>query len=86
MWCQIRESKLNEELNRLRRHERIQELERITEEIAQKEERLWFFENEDKIDLKIEENEELLKTRPQRETKSKAADENYIPPEVGRRA
>lgn len=76
---------MNEELERLRRHERIDKIERITEEIAQKEERLWFFENENKIDLKIEQNEEILRARPEKKS-TKAEDEVYIPPEVGRRA
>lgn len=86
LWCETRQTKLNEELERLRRHERIQEIERITEEMSQKEERLWFFENEDQIDLKIEQNEETIRNLPQPKKQSKAVDENYIPPEVGRRA
>lgn len=77
---------MNEELERLRRHGRIQEIDRISNELSEKEERLWFFENEDKVDVKIEQNEEIMRQLPQlKEKKEKTADENYIPPEVGRR-
>lgn len=77
---------MNEELDRLNRFRRVRELERITAEMAEKEERLWFFENEDKIDLAIEHNEiEDAKKGPARVQKVTARDidANYIPPEVG---
>lgn len=91
LWCQIRESKLNEELDRLNRFRRIKEIERLTAELAEKEEKLWFFENEDKYDLIIERNESISKAKEQtqqeikltpKQTKRKI-DPNYIPPEVG---
>lgn len=70
----------------MRRHERVQEIDRISNEISQKEERLWFFDNEDKIDVKIEQNEEIIRQLPQvKQKNTKASDEQYVPPEVGRR-
>lgn len=86
MWAQIRETKLNEELDRVNRFRRLREIERITSEMAEKEERLWFFENEDKIDLEIEKNE--LEAASKRTThvakvNTKDIDATYVPPEVG---
>lgn len=86
MWCQIRETKLNEELDRLNRFRRLREVERITSEMAEKEERLWFFENQEQIDLEIEINElaeeNQKSTRPVKVT-AKDIDATYVPPEVG---
>lgn len=87
MWNQIRETKLNEELDRLNRFRRLREIERITTEMAEREERLWFFENEEQIDLNIEKNELAEAAREAkragRKIKTKAAEESYVPPEVG---
>lgn len=72
----------------MNRFRRVRELERISTEMAEKEERLWFFENEDQIDLDIERIEtEAARKGPTRVHKSNArdADANYIPPEVGNR-
>lgn len=86
LWCQIRETKLNEELERLNRFRRLREIERITSEMAEKEERLWFFENEEKINLEIEKKalaatskESAIPTK----VNTKGIDANYVPPEVG---
>lgn len=86
MWCKIRETKLNEELDRLNRFRRLREIERITTEMAEKEERLWFFENEDQIDVEIEKNESVTareKSERVTKVKSKEIDASYVPPEVG---
>lgn len=86
LWCQIRETKLNEELDRLNRFRRLREIERITSEMAEKEERLWFFENEEKINLEIEKNELAAtsnKSPIPAKVNPKGIDANYVPPEVG---
>lgn len=87
LWNQIRETKLNEELDRLNRSQRLSDIERITTEMAEKEERLWFFENEEQIDLNIEKNElaqaEKDAKRIHQKVKVKQVDESYVPPEVG---
>lgn len=86
MWDQIRETKLSEELERVNRYQRLREIERITSEMAEKEERLWFFENEDKIDLEIEKNElaaESEKPTYVPKVNTKEIDATYVPPEVG---
>lgn len=87
LWNQIRETKLNEELDRLNRFRRLRDIERITTEMAEKEERLWFFENEDQINLDIEKNElaaaAIEAKRSNRKVNVKIVDESYVPPEVG---
>lgn len=86
LWDQIRETKLNEELDRINRFRRLRDIERITAEMAEKEERLWFFENQDKIELEIEKNELIEASRqPTKEVKVKAKDVDaaYVPPEIG---
>lgn len=86
LWDQIRETKLNEELKRVKRYQRLREIERITSEMAEKEERLWFFENEDKIDLEIEKNElaaAIEKPTYAPKVNTKEIDAAYVPPEVG---
>lgn len=53
--------------------------------MAEKEEKLWFFENEENIDVKIDKMERAGKlSRQKKSTKkaSKHAEELYIPPEV----
>lgn len=74
-------------MDRLNRFRRLRDIERITTEMAEREERLWFFENEEQIDLNIEKNElaeaEREAKRALRKVRTKAADESYVPPEVG---
>lgn len=70
----------------MNRFHRVRELERITAEMAEKEERLWFFENEEQINLAIERNElDAAKKGPikMKKISSRDVDANYIPPEVG---
>lgn len=87
MWDQIRETKLNEELDRVNRFKRLRRIEQITSEMAEKEERLWFFENEDKMDVELEKAELRAKedaaNAKTKKTKAKKNDESYVPPEVG---
>lgn len=74
-------------MEKLLRYERILEINRITEQMEEKEEHLWFFENEEKIDLAIERNEAILKAKPEQKKakKIKPEDEEYIPPQAKRR-
>lgn len=51
-------------------------------ELNEQEQKLWFFENEDAIDLQIEEKEELVEKPTDKKSTSKKADEDYIPPEI----
>lgn len=85
-WVDIRQKKLNEELERLQRVERVKKIEKLTQEMKAEEEKLWFFENEEKIDLKIENKRVFY---PKRwfgnKKKPRQVDENYIPPDVDKR-
>lgn len=85
LWGQIRENKLQDELNRVDRHNRLDKIDSMLQEMTEEEEKLWFFENETKIDLEIEkistdhEKKEKISRRQQ-----KIIDDAYIPPEVSR--
>lgn len=53
--------------------------------MAEKEEKLWFFENEDQIDLKIQRNTSSSTQDKTYEPKKagRQIDTSYVPPEVG---
>lgn len=46
------------------------------------EQKLWFFENEEDIDLQIEEKEKLEDTSSVKKTGQQKDDVDYIPPEI----
>lgn len=51
--------------------------------MKEEEQKLWFFENEEGIDLQIEQKEKLIsKAAPSKQSAIAKADENYIPPEI----
>ncbi|KAH9639735.1 hypothetical protein HF086_014493 [Spodoptera exigua] len=81
-WAEIREQKLQEQAQRLDRARRIQLIQQKQSEMQQQEQKLWFFENEDKIDLEIEEKEKLVDNTVTKKAVSKTTDEDYIPPEI----
>lgn len=89
-WEDERKQALERQIQRLTTQKRLAEMEEARKKLADKEMQLWFFENEEKMELEIEEKEELLeKEKPVEHTKktsSKNIDEDYIPPEVGRGA
>lgn len=85
-WCQVRQQRLEEELARLQRAKRIQVLEKTARELEQEEQKLWFFENEDKIDLQIDSKKVFYPKRWfGKKKKPRAVDEGYIPPEARQR-
>lgn len=47
-----------------------------------REEKLWFFENEDKIDLELEKRDREVKVAKISKRQQKIIDDAYIPPEV----
>lgn len=82
-WNELREEKLNEELNRLQRAQRLKKIESITEEMKTKEQHLWFFENEAKIDLQIDSKRVYYPKRWFGKKKvPRVIDADYIPPEI----
>lgn len=81
---QIRETKLQEELARVDRSSREQHIDTLMTEMSEREKRLWFFENEDQMDIQLEAIEKtgILKTTELTKKAQKALDDAYIPPEV----
>ncbi|EDS34635.1 conserved hypothetical protein [Culex quinquefasciatus] len=85
-WCELRQQRLDEEMARLQRARRIQELERVGREMEQEEQKLWFFENEDKIELQIDSKKVFYPKRWfGKKKKPRVIDEGYVPPEVRQR-
>uniref|UniRef100_A0A1Q3F805 Putative mitochondrial 28s ribosomal protein s27 n=1 Tax=Culex tarsalis TaxID=7177 RepID=A0A1Q3F805_CULTA len=85
-WCELRQQRLDEEMTRLQRARRIQELERVSREMEQEEQKLWFFENEDKIELEIDSKKVFYPKRWfGKKKKPRVIDEGYVPPEVRQR-
>lgn len=79
----MREQKLKEELERLNRNKRLEEIKRMTESMAAEEQKLWFFENEDKLDLEIDSKRIFYHKRWfGKKKKPKTVHEGYVPPEV----
>lgn len=85
---QIRETQLKEELERIDQFNRKEKIEAMQHEMSEREKRLWFFENEDAIDIKLEAinarqahaNQKHRKV--QASAKDKKLDDSYVPPEV----
>ncbi|GAB0095656.1 hypothetical protein DMENIID0001_110610 [Sergentomyia squamirostris] len=82
-WCQDRQQKLDEELLRLRRAQAVKDIEKMTQEMEAEEQKLWFFENEDNLDLQIEKKKVYYPKRWfGKKKKPRVIDEGYVPPEV----
>lgn len=81
-WTEIREQKLEEQTKRLDRAKRMQLIQEKQKDLKEQEQQLWFFENEEAIDLEIEEKEKLEEKSPEKKSVAKKSDENYIPPEI----
>lgn len=82
-WCDLRQQKLKEELDRLNRNKRLEEIKLVTQSMANEEQKLWFFENEDKIDLQIDSKRIFYPKRWfGKKKKPRTVDEGYVPPEV----
>lgn len=85
-WCVERQAKLDAELERLNRAQRLAEIERRTADMERDEQRLWFFENEDQLDLQIDGKQV---TYPRRwfgkRKKPRVVDAGYVPPEIVRK-
>ncbi|XP_047989412.1 uncharacterized protein LOC125228779 [Leguminivora glycinivorella] len=81
-WVEIRENKLQEQTKRLDRAKRLEFIQKSQNQMAEEEQKLWFFENEEKIDLQIEEKEKLEDKSVTKKEALEKSDENYIPPEI----
>lgn len=82
-WNVVREEKLNAELHRLQRAKRLKAVEDIAEKMKTKEQHLWFFENEDKIELEIDAKKVIYPKRWFGKKKvPRVVDAGYVPPEI----
>ncbi|XP_063530398.1 uncharacterized protein LOC134741521 [Cydia strobilella] len=81
-WVEIREKKLQEQIKRLDRAKRLEFIQKSQTQMAEEEQKLWFFENEENIDLQIEEKEKLEDKSVTKKKNLEKSDENYIPPEI----
>lgn len=81
-WVQIREEKLQEQAKRLDRAKRVEFIQKKQKQMTDEEQKLWFFETEEQIDLQIEEKEKLENTATTKKKQLQKSDENYIPPEI----
>ncbi|ETN61705.1 hypothetical protein AND_006637 [Anopheles darlingi] len=85
-WCTLRQRRLDEELERLQRAKRLKEIEQLTVDMEKEEQKLWFFENEDKIDLEIDRKRVFYPKRWfGKKKKPRTVDVDYVPPEVRQR-
>lgn len=85
IWQQVREkSKLDVE-REISTKERIENIERTKNEISNKKELLWSFDNEDKIDLEIYNKRVYYPKRWfGKKKKPRVVDEHYVPPQIRR--
>jgi len=85
-WIEEREQKLNHEIHRMQRIQRLVNIEKMQEDLDQQEKKLWFFENEEQIDLEIESKRVFYPKRWfGKKKKPRKVDVNYIPPDVDAR-
>ena len=70
-------------MNRLKRIQRLEDVEKLQEEMNKQEQKLWFFENIEDIKLDIEDKKVFYPKRWfGKKKKPKKLDENYVPPDV----
>lgn len=85
-WLVERDTKLNEEIYRMQRIQRLLNIEKVQEDLEKEEKKLWFFENEDNIELEIEKQKVFYPKRWFGKKKTpRVADVDYIPPDVDKR-
>lgn len=79
----MREQKLNDEIHRMKRIQRLEEVERMQGDMESQEKKLWFFEKYEDIKLEIESKQVYYPKRWfGKKKKPKKLDENYIPPDL----
>ncbi|XP_031638266.1 uncharacterized protein LOC116350573 [Contarinia nasturtii] len=82
LWEQIRQTKLQEELTRVDHHNRLKKIDELMQTMSEQEEKLWFFDNEEKIDLQLEKISGDHTEKKVYGREKKTAETSYIPPEV----
>lgn len=82
-WETQKQRLLQEQLDELRRQQRLAKVQQEKEALLKREETLFFFDNEEKWELTIEKKRVFYRRRYfGKRKKPRAADDNYIPPEV----
>nr|CAG4643938.1 EOG090X05Q1 [Lepidurus arcticus] len=88
-WEALRESEVRKQLEAKVTQERLKILETKKRELAEKEERLFFFDNLTQLELQMEEKEkerdELKALEASKKKKTVVEEDSYIPPEVHRK-
>ncbi|KAM7342733.1 uncharacterized protein ACRADG_010023 [Cochliomyia hominivorax] len=84
-WQKLRNEKKLEEEQRLMEKERIENIEKLQSEINTKKELLWFFDNEEHLDLEIYNKRVFYPKRWfGKKKKPRVVDEHYVPPQIRR--
>ncbi|KAB0799649.1 hypothetical protein PPYR_07529 [Photinus pyralis] len=86
-WEKERKEALENQHKRLLAMQRLSNIEKLQKDMKEKEMLLWFFENEEKIELEIEAKKKEIEASKmlRRGPKMKEDEEEYIPPEVYKR-
>lgn len=73
-------------INAVPSSERKENIDQILADLAQKKQKLWYFDNEELIDLEIfKKNKSYPKRWFGKKKKPKVVDDNYVPPEISRK-
>lgn len=85
-WIVERDEKLSQEIHRLQRIQRLLNVEKLQEDLVTEEQKLWFFENEDNLELAIDSKKTFYPKKWFGKKKvPRVIDENYVPPDVDKR-
>lgn len=63
-------------------NERLGRIDKMLQEMSEQEEKLWFFDNEEQIDVQLEKISSEVKEKKLTRRQQKAIDDAYIPPEI----
>lgn len=79
----LREARLKEELERMNRVRRLRDIENMSKEMELEEQKLWFFDKVDKIELQIDSKKVYYPKRWFGKLKKpRHEDVDYVPPEI----
>lgn len=86
-WIKEREQKLKTEILRSERIQRLLEVEKLQSSLETEEKKLWYFENEEQINLEIDKVQNVFYPRKWfgKRKKARVVEEAYIPPDVDAR-
>lgn len=83
-WIAERDDKLKKEIIRAERIQRLLEVEKMQDKLESEEKKLWYFENEEQVNLEIDKVQNVLYPRKWfgKRKKLRVVEERYIPPDV----